>query len=637
MLLGASGMMAQEIATWEDWCKSAVTFTFDDGANEWNSHNWGAQQLDKYGFKATFYVVTQWTGSNWNNYKGLAQRGHEIGSHTDSHNSNNSGELSTSKRTIEQNIGQPCLTIAYPNCNHMGNQVLSNYIGGRVCGANGANSKSPNDLSRFNCVICGNGGNGYANTQSAFTNVCSGANGGWAVFLIHGFEGLAGNGSFSPTNQNAFTSTLQWLDQNKKDYWVCSARDAIMYLKERDNASFKKISSDASSDTYSLTLNSSLTSNTVCKWDYPLSLRVPAQDGWSDIKVTQSDNEIECTVSGGYVYFKAVPGGGDIVVGSAAPAIPDPEFSFEGLASNKFCVDSTYMVKWTMNGDANDRTYTLNFGTGATSTEVSISNVSASSEWGETASNPYWTVDKILSDDGAHGGSSRWGSMTGTNEWVEFDLGQPQTVGGIMIDECTEYDVISSFEVQYDENGSWKTAYTGTKIGNDFKATFNPVTSSKMRLLIKEAGEGCNINYVEFQAVTGYVIKEGINASGAIEWKPNNAGAGMLTITNAKGKILTQTSNITVEECEPVIIDPTLNEDIEGDNAIVLMPNPADNYFEVKADQEIESISIINMMGQTLYSQAGGETVKLNVTAGTYMVKVITADGNISIQKLIVK
>ena len=74
MVASMSLVQAQEIATWEDWCKSAVTFTFDDGANEWSSHNWAAQQLDKYNFKATFYVVTNWMGNNWGNYSNLARK-----------------------------------------------------------------------------------------------------------------------------------------------------------------------------------------------------------------------------------------------------------------------------------------------------------------------------------------------------------------------------------------------------------------------------------------------------------------------------------------------------------------------------------------------------------------------------------
>ena len=78
--LGIGTLSAQEIATWANWCKSAVTFTFDDAANEVNSHKWAADQLDNYGFKATFYMVTGWAGSNWGVYKGFANNGHEIGS-----------------------------------------------------------------------------------------------------------------------------------------------------------------------------------------------------------------------------------------------------------------------------------------------------------------------------------------------------------------------------------------------------------------------------------------------------------------------------------------------------------------------------------------------------------------------------
>ena len=540
LVASLSFAQAQEIATWENWAKSAITFTFDDGANEVNSHKWAADQLDKYDFKATFYVVTGWT-NDWSPYKSIAQRGHEIGSHTDSH-SGNSSELSSSKSKIEQQIGQPCLTIAYPNCNEISN-TLNYYIGGRICGGQ-TNSKSPNNLARFDCQICGTEG---INTSSQFTSRCSGANGGWMVFLIHGIQGYQGNGSYSPTSQDAFTGTLQWLNQNKKDYWVCTARDAIMYFKERDNAKFQKKAGDASSETYSLTVN---LDTKLCKWNYPLSVRVPMQDGWSDLKVTQDENEIDFEVLDGYVYFKAVPNGGDIVVGSGKPAVPDPEFSISASAT-QYCKDSTYKVSWTMSGDANDRTYSLNWGTGSSSTEVSVSSVKASSEWGETADNPYWVVDNILNDDGNHGGSSRWGSMSGSDEWVEFNFGKTQTVGGIMIDECTEYSTITGFEIQYDESGSWKTAYSGKSVGHDFKATFDPVSTSKMRLFVKSTndGAGCNVNYVEFSGVAGYTIKDGINAAGSFDWKPKAAGTGMLTITNSRGKVLAQTSSIKVENC----------------------------------------------------------------------------------------
>ncbi|MBR2261532.1 MAG: polysaccharide deacetylase family protein [Paludibacteraceae bacterium] len=541
--------ISQEIATWENFCKAAVTFTFDDAAREVNSHTWAAQQMEQYGFRGTFYMVTSWSNGGWSEYKSLAQKGHEIGSHTDSHDGATAAQLSTSKKTIEQNIGQPCLTIAYPNCQHLGNSVLDYYIGGRICGGQ-INEKSPKDLSNFDCVICGTNG---ANSSGEITSKCSSAinKNGWAVFLIHGIQGRQASGSWSPTNADALTGALSWLNDRKTDYWVCTARDAIMYLKERDNATLKKISSDNSSDTYSLTLNSSLTSNKLCEWNYPLTIRVPKQDGWANIKVSQSGNDLEFEEKGDYIYFKAIPGKGDITVGSGQPAVPDPEFSISVDKADKYCKDSTYKVTWTASGDFNDRTYVLNWGTGSSSTEISISDVSASSEWGETESNPYWTVDKILDDDGSHGGNSRWGSMSGSDEWVEFKFSKSQSVGGITIDECTEYSTITSFEIQYDENGSWKTAYTGKTVGHDFTTTFSPVSTSKMRLFIKSTndGAGCNINFVKFTGVAGYVIKEGITAAGSVDWKPKSAGTGMLTITSTKNKVITQTASMKIENC----------------------------------------------------------------------------------------
>ncbi len=541
--LGIGTLSAQEIATWANWCKSAVTFTFDDAANEVNSHKWAADQLDNYGFKATFYMVTGWAGSNWGVYKGFANNGHEIGSHTDSHNSSNTGELASSKKTIEQNIGQPCLTIAYPNCNHMGSGVLQHYIGGRMCGGQ-TNTKSPSDLSKFDCAICGTQG---LKNSGEMTSRCEGANGGWMVFLIHGIDGYAGGGSYSPTSKDAFTGTLKWLKDHESTYWVCTARDAIMYLKERDNAKFKKTGGDASIDIYSLTVD---LDKTLCEWDYPLSLRVPMQDGWSDIKVTQNDEEIESEVKNGYVYFKAKPNKGEIVVGSGAPAVPDPEFSFiNPTSAQEWCKDSTYTISWDMNGDTNGKEFTLSWSTGSSASDIDVSSVSASSEWSNDDGTFSWGVDNILSDDGSHGESSRWGSTSGKDEYVIFNFSTVQTVGGVKIDEFTKYGTITSFEIQYDDNGSWKTAYQGTSVGEDFTATFSPVSSKKMRLYIKSATDGVNINYVAFTGVAGADLKTGITSAGSFTWKPNTTGNGNLTITKANGKAIATSAAIKISNC----------------------------------------------------------------------------------------
>ena len=103
-----------------------------------------------------------------------------------------------------------------------------------------------------------------------------------------------------------------------------------------------------------------------------------------------------------------------------------------------------------------------------------------------------------------------------------------------------------------------------------------------------------------------------------------------------------ETTIDSFEDCKlyKVTIKPsnTTNvEDVENNDAIVLMPNPAENFFVVKSAKEIDRIELINVVGQSVYSQANGNTVEIKLPAGAYIVKVTTVDGNISTQRLIVK
>ena len=69
-----------------------VVITFDDG---WLSQLNAIQIMDRYGYKATFGIVTNYIDSNysaymsWSTIENLAQHGHDIESHTASHESLN--------------------------------------------------------------------------------------------------------------------------------------------------------------------------------------------------------------------------------------------------------------------------------------------------------------------------------------------------------------------------------------------------------------------------------------------------------------------------------------------------------------------------------------------------------------------
>lgn len=120
-----------------------VAITFDDAYR--SVVELAAPILERYGFPATVFVPTAhvdtdepmswpgidgWVGgpheaelvpATWRQLRELADRGWEIGSHTRTHprlttldDSTLETELGDSRREVEQALGRPCLTIAYP-------------------------------------------------------------------------------------------------------------------------------------------------------------------------------------------------------------------------------------------------------------------------------------------------------------------------------------------------------------------------------------------------------------------------------------------------------------------------------------------------------------------------------------------
>ena len=95
------------------------------------------------------------------------------------------------------------------------------------------------------------------------------------------------------------------------------------------------------------------------------------------------------------------------------------------------------------------------------------------------------------------------------------------------------------------------------------------------------------------------------------------------------------------EDCKlyRVTIDPKVNSLREGYNEkdMILLPNPAKNYFEIKSAKEVESIDVLSMVGQVVHSQNNADRIEINLPSGTYMVRVKTTDGGYAILKLVVK
>ena len=316
-----------EIATWSGFRKGAASFTFDDGAP---SHVTDAGPMfKKYGYKATFNVVVNWN-PNWSGFQGLADEGHEIASHSNSHGNNMSGEEASSKKSIEGKINQKygVITVAYPNCNVPNESaVLQNYIVGRICNGSwkGMNDEmgkdGPSNWAQVPATMTG--AEGQLKSTNDFTGRMQKViqSNGWAAFLTHGFQGKNnGNANYSPTDINAIDGALKWAQQNDKDIWVAPMGHVAMYLKER-KASKAQASSNGGNITVQLTHN---IADNISKYDYPLSLRVKYSG--STANVTQAGAKLESKIDGGYVYFDAVPNAGEIVITDEGSG-PAPESS----------------------------------------------------------------------------------------------------------------------------------------------------------------------------------------------------------------------------------------------------------------------------------------------------------------------
>lgn len=335
MTLGSSMVFAQdaEIATWSGFRKAATSFTFDDNAPNHVTH--AAPAFDEYGYKATFNLVVNWN-PDWSGFQKMADNGHEIASHSNTHGQNMSGEEASSKKSIESRITQKygTITVAYPNCNVPNVSALQqNYIAGRICG-NGQEvmgKDGPSDWFRVPAHMTGS--TGSFNNTNAFTGAMQQAiqKGGWVMFLTHGFSnaGNNGNANYSPTDLNAIKGALKWANQNDKDIWVAPMGFVAMYIKER-KASKIEPQDGGSANTMTFELKHSIADN-VSKYDYPLSIKVKTD--WSNVEVTQDGAALESKVDGGYVYFDAVPNAGKIVVKNAAAA-PESSSSSEPESSS---------------------------------------------------------------------------------------------------------------------------------------------------------------------------------------------------------------------------------------------------------------------------------------------------------------
>lgn len=297
------------IASWYQFKKAAVSYTFDD--NTAKQLSVALPLFDAYHFKVTFYPVINWS-PDWSGLKAASASGHEVGSHTVSHSnldslglSGQEYELQASQSIINRKIPDAqCLSIAYPFCSQ-GNLALIRkyYIAGRVC-SGVIESSTPANFYQISSIIAGS--LGAVKTAFDFNNKVNQAkvSGGWCVFLIHGIDN---DGGFSPLSSGELAAHLAYMSKNSKDFWVATFADVVKYIRERNAGRLSEIKRNSHS--LELAEKDSLDHSI---YNLPLTVRRVLPEGWKGVIITCGGKTLSSALVNEngkqYVQFDLAPG-----------------------------------------------------------------------------------------------------------------------------------------------------------------------------------------------------------------------------------------------------------------------------------------------------------------------------------------
>ncbi|MCQ2193066.1 MAG: T9SS type A sorting domain-containing protein, partial [Paludibacteraceae bacterium] len=86
-----------------------------------------------------------------------------------------------------------------------------------------------------------------------------------------------------------------------------------------------------------------------------------------------------------------------------------------------------------------------------------------------------------------------------------------------------------------------------------------------------------------------------------------------------------------------VVEDAQANEAIAAESeAVTLYPNPTTGTFNISSEQAVVKVELMNLVGQVV-AVSNAASMNANVAAGSYLVRITTEDGMVTIKKLVVK
>jgi len=308
------------VGTWQGFRTAAISYTFDDNCP--NQLGIAVPMFNEYGFKLTLFTTPTSSAGwapNWTGLQNASAQGHEIASHTITHN-NITGmkdsvqdvEFGNSQLEINTHIpGMQCVTLAYPFCETGNNSIVRKYyFAARIC-SNSIEGKTPGNFLAISSNICGTQGLNTVTALKARDNAAVTAK-GWCVYLIHGINGNE-SGAWSPISADTIRASLEYLKANPDKFWVETFGNVAKYIRERNSVSIRETSQTDTSFAISVidTMDNAI-------FNYPITIRRPLPSAWIAAEVKQGDRSVDVQIieisSIKYIMFDAIPDSGDVAI-----------------------------------------------------------------------------------------------------------------------------------------------------------------------------------------------------------------------------------------------------------------------------------------------------------------------------------
>lgn len=307
-MLAAATAVAQipseyTVAPWHGYSESAVTYSLDDLTP--NQLPVALPIFDKYGAKVSFNVVSSWVKpEDEPKLRLAAQNGHEIASHTCSHNDMSTlnaqdfeKECSESKRLLQQISGTECITIVYPFCVSAFKDIVARYYISARCCSKKIEPQTPADMLDISSVVVGSESD--VNSAEDFNKwVDDGVSKqGWCTFLLHAIDD---DGGYSPVKSSELEKHLAYVTSNPSKFWVATFAQISKYIFERDSLTIKE---EKNGDTINVIVTCTAQSD-ITALNEPITISRILPQGCQNATV----NAQNVSVSDGKITFDVVPG-----------------------------------------------------------------------------------------------------------------------------------------------------------------------------------------------------------------------------------------------------------------------------------------------------------------------------------------